>query len=212
MKTWDLRSEARPHLYHATLQCLLMHFHIYVMLRCCVVSCTCTSSSCYAAVFSHALTHLRPSALPCCFLHFYLDVMLRCCVFSCTCTSTCCYAAVFFHALPHLRHVTLLCCLMHVYFYVMRCPVRAAFTFHFFKKMKVELMMKWLSSSMKLTCWYRPTTKSIRYKVSLPPQRNARFLNILHFHLQRTSWSTETSSSRRRFGSGKLSHQPNMLH
>ena len=73
------------------------------MLRCCVFSCTHTSTACYAAVCSHALIHLRHATLLCVLMHSYIYVMLRCCVFSCTYTSTSCYAGVCSHALIHLR-------------------------------------------------------------------------------------------------------------
>ena len=36
-----------------------MHLHTYIMLRCCTFSCTCTHTSCYAAVRSHALPDRR---------------------------------------------------------------------------------------------------------------------------------------------------------
>ena len=60
----------------ATTQHVLLHFHTYVMLRCCMFSCTSTHTSCYAAA-----------------LHLHTYVMLRCCTFSCTSTHTSCYAA-----------------------------------------------------------------------------------------------------------------------
>ena len=52
-------SHALAHIRHATLLYVLMHLHTYVMLRCCTFSCTCTHTSCYAAVRSHALAHIR---------------------------------------------------------------------------------------------------------------------------------------------------------
>ena len=58
-----LPSHALPHIRYATLLCFLMHFHTYVMLRCCVFSCTSTDTSCYAVVFSHALPHIRHATL-----------------------------------------------------------------------------------------------------------------------------------------------------
>ena len=42
---------------------VFMHLHTYVMLRCCTFSCTCTHTSCYAAVRSHALAHIRHATL-----------------------------------------------------------------------------------------------------------------------------------------------------
>ena len=85
-------------------------------------SCTCTHTSCYAAVRSHALAHIRHAALRYVLMHLHTYVMLRCCTFSCTCTHTSCYAAVRSHALAHIRHATLLYVLMHLHTYVMlRC-------------------------------------------------------------------------------------------
>ena len=43
----------------ATTQYILLHFHTYVMLRCCTFSCTSTHTSCYAAARSPALPHIR---------------------------------------------------------------------------------------------------------------------------------------------------------
>ena len=126
-----------------------MHLHTYVMLRCCTFSCTCTHTSCYAAVRSHALAHIRHATLlyvlmhlhtyvmlGCCtfsctcihtscyaavrsLMHLHTYVMLRCCTFSCTCAHTSCYAAVRSHALAYIRHATLLYVLMHLHTYVM---------------------------------------------------------------------------------------------
>ena len=42
-----VRSPALPHIRHATLLHVLLHFHTYVMLRCCTFSCTSTHTSCY---------------------------------------------------------------------------------------------------------------------------------------------------------------------
>ena len=108
-----------------------MHLHTYVMLRCCTFSCTCTHTSCYAAVRSHALAHIRHATLLYVLMHLHTYVMLRCCTFSCTCTHTSCYAAVrshalahirHSHALAHIRHATLLYVLMHLHTYVLlRC-------------------------------------------------------------------------------------------
>ena len=89
---------------------------------CCTFSCTCTHTSCYAAVRSHALAHIRHATLLYVLMHLHTYVMLRCCTFSCTCTHTSCYAAVRSHALAHIRHATPLYILMHLHTYVMlRC-------------------------------------------------------------------------------------------
>ena len=40
---------ALPHIRHATLLDVLLHFHKYVMPRCCMFSCTSTHTSCDAA-------------------------------------------------------------------------------------------------------------------------------------------------------------------
>ena len=90
---------------------------------CCTFSCTCTHTSCYAAVRSHALAHIRHATLLYVLMHLHTYVMLRCCTFSCTCTHTSCYAAVRSHALAHIRHATPLYVLMHLHTYVMlrRC-------------------------------------------------------------------------------------------
>ena len=89
---------------------------------CCTFSCTCTHTSCYAAVRSHALAHIRHATPLYVLMHLHTYVMLRCCTFSCTCTHTSCYAAVRSHALAHIRHATPLYVLMHLHTYVMlRC-------------------------------------------------------------------------------------------
>ena len=89
---------------------------------CCTFSCTCTHTSCNAAVRSHALAHIRHATLLYVLMHLHTYVMLRCCTFSCTCTHTSCHAAVRSHALAHIRHATLLYVLMHLHTYVMpRC-------------------------------------------------------------------------------------------
>ena len=49
-----------------------MHLHTYVMLRCCTFSCTCTHTSCYAAVRSHALAHIRHATPLYVRTHFFL--------------------------------------------------------------------------------------------------------------------------------------------
>ena len=66
-------------------------------------SCTCTHTSCYAAVRSHALAHIRRATLLYVLMHLHTYVMLGCCTFSCTCTHTSCYAAVRSHALADRR-------------------------------------------------------------------------------------------------------------
>ena len=73
--------------------CVLMHFHTYVMLRCCVFSCTSAHKLCYTAVFSNTLPH--------------------------TSTSMSHYTVVCSHALPHIHHSKLLCFFMHFHIYVM---------------------------------------------------------------------------------------------
>ena len=98
-------SLALPHIRHATLLSILLHFHTYVMLRC-RYSCTSTHVSCYAAVDSLALPHMCHATLLSILLHFHTCVMLRC-SFSCTSTHTSCYAAVGSLALPHMCHATL---------------------------------------------------------------------------------------------------------
>ena len=90
---------------HATLLQVLLHFHIYVMLRCGKFSCTsihtymlrcgkfsCTfiCTSCYAATLLQVL------------LHFPTYVLLRCCKFSCTFIYTSRYAAASSLALPYI--------------------------------------------------------------------------------------------------------------
>ena len=57
-----VRSLALPHIRHATLLHVLLHFHTYVMLRCCT-----------------ALAHIRHATLLHVLLHFHTYVMLRCC-------------------------------------------------------------------------------------------------------------------------------------
>ena len=99
------RSLALPHIRHATLLHVLLHFHTYVMLRCCTyrslalphirhatllhVSCTSTHTSCYAAARSLALPHIRHATLLHVLLHFHTYVI--------------CYAAARSLALPHIR-------------------------------------------------------------------------------------------------------------
>ena len=79
MSCYAVDSLALPHMRHATLRRIILHFHAYVMLRC-----------------GRFL------------LHFRTYVMLRCCRFSCTSTHASCYVAVDYLALPHIRHATLL--------------------------------------------------------------------------------------------------------
>ena len=115
-------SLAVPHIRHATLLDVFLHFHTYVMLRCWMFSCTSIHTSCYAAGCSLAHPYIRHATLLHVLLHFHTYVMLRCCTFSCTsthtscyaaarpsCTSThtSCYAAARPLALPHIRHATL---------------------------------------------------------------------------------------------------------
>ena len=58
----SLAFHALPHMCHATLLSILLHFHTYVMLRC-RYSCTSTHVSCYAAVDSLALPHMCHATL-----------------------------------------------------------------------------------------------------------------------------------------------------
>ena len=103
---------ALPHIHHATLLDVLLHFHTYVMLRCWMFSCTSTHTSCYAAGCSLALPHIRHATLLDVLLHFHTYVMLRCWMFTCTSTHTSCYAAGCSLALPHIN-ATLLAFLLH---------------------------------------------------------------------------------------------------
>ena len=64
-----LCSLALPHICHAVLLDVLLHFH-----------------TCYAAGCSLALPHMRHAMLLDVLLHFHTYVMLRCCAFSCTYT------------------------------------------------------------------------------------------------------------------------------
>ena len=121
------RSLALPRIRHATLLHVLLHFHTYVLLRCCTFSCTSTHTSCYAAARSLALPHIRLATLLHVLLHFHAYVMLRCCTFSCTSTHTSCYAAARSLALPHIRHATLLRVLLHFHTYVMLRARRACY-------------------------------------------------------------------------------------
>ena len=114
-----VRSLALPHIHHATLLHVLLHFHTYIMLRCCTFSCTFTHTSCYAAARSLALPHIRHATLLHILLHFHTYVMLRCCTFSCASTHTSCYAAARSFALPHICHAMLLHGLLHFHTYVM---------------------------------------------------------------------------------------------
>ena len=79
IRSWyaAVRSHALAHIRHATLLCVLMHLHTYVMLRCCTFSCTCAHTSCYAAVRSHALAHIRHATLLYVLMHLHTYVMLR---------------------------------------------------------------------------------------------------------------------------------------
>ena len=84
-----------------------LHFHTYVMLRCCTFSCASTHTSCYAAR-SLALPRIHHATLLHVLLHFHTYVILRCCTFSCT--SSICHATllhVFFH---FHAYVMLRCC------------------------------------------------------------------------------------------------------
>ena len=108
MSCYAVDSLALPHMRHATLRRIILHFHAYVMLRCGRFSCTSTHTSCYSAVDSLALPHMRHATLRWIILHFHTYVMLRCCRFSCTSTHASCYVAVDYLALPHILHATLL--------------------------------------------------------------------------------------------------------
>ena len=111
------RSVALPHICHATLLDVVLHFHAYVMLHCWMFCCASTHPSCYAAGV---------------LLHFHTSVMRHCWTFCCTSTHTSCYAAgrsvalpyichatLLDVALPHIRHATLLDVLLRCHTYVM---------------------------------------------------------------------------------------------
>ena len=102
---------ALPHIRHATLLNVLLHFHICVMLRSWTFSCISKHTPCYAGR-SLALPHMRHATLLDVLLHFQTYVMLRCWTFSCTSTYASCYAGRSL-ALPHISHATLLDVLLH---------------------------------------------------------------------------------------------------
>ena len=92
------------------------------MLRCWMLSCNSTQTTCYAAGCSLGLPHIRHATLLDILLHFHTYVILHCWMFSWTSTHTSCYAAGYSLALPHIRHSTLLDVLLHFHAYVMlRC-------------------------------------------------------------------------------------------
>ena len=107
---------------HATLLHVLLHFHAYVMLRCCcTLVCTSTHTSCYAAARSLTIPQGTSCHAAACFffwrIHTY--VMLRCCTFSCASTHTSCHAAARFLVVPHICRATLLHVHPHFHAYVM---------------------------------------------------------------------------------------------
>ena len=92
------------------------------MLRCWMLSCNSTQTTCYAAGCSIGLPQIRHATLLDILLHFHTYVILHCWMFSWTSTHTSCYAAGYSLALPHIRHSTLLDVLLHFHAYVMlRC-------------------------------------------------------------------------------------------
>jgi hypothetical protein len=107
--TWCLifsDSKKTEHLERFNL-CLLLNWsnhRIVALLRCCTFSCTCTHTSCYAAVRSHALAHIRHATRLYVLMHLHTYV------------------------LAHIRHATLVYVLMHWHTYVMLCRCRFACT------------------------------------------------------------------------------------
>ena len=97
-----ITSLACPHIPYAMLLCVVLHFHAYIMLLCCALSCSSTHTFCYACLRSRALPHILHATLLCVLSRFHTCIMLHCCVFCCTSTNTSCYAAVHCLALPHL--------------------------------------------------------------------------------------------------------------
>ena len=93
-----------PHIRHATLLHVLLHFHTYVMLPCCTFFCPSTHTSCYAAPRSLALPHIR---------------LATCCTFFCPPTHTSCYLAALSFAVSHIPHAMLLHVLLRFHTYVM---------------------------------------------------------------------------------------------
>ena len=75
-----VHSHALPHIRHATLLDVLLHFHTYIMLRCLTFSFTSTHTSCYAAAarLSLALPQIHHATLLDILLHFHTYIMLRC--------------------------------------------------------------------------------------------------------------------------------------
>ena len=105
------RSLALPHMRHATLLQVLLHFHAYYR-----------PTNWDGVGWGGMLTFIATAALYSVLLQFLTYVMLRCCTFSCTCSHTSCYVAARSLALAHTRHATLLHVLLHLPTYVMlRC-------------------------------------------------------------------------------------------
>ena len=140
---WLRRSSEIPHMLHATLLRVLLHFHSCVTLRCCAFSCASRHTSsyvalvlllhayvCYATVRSLALPHIRHATLLYVLfafphvrhatllyvlLHFHTYVMLRCCTFS-----------LHFHTYVMLR-----CCTFSLHFHTYVMLRRCTFSLHF---------------------------------------------------------------------------------
>ena len=193
-----VRSLALPHIGHAMLLHLLLHFHTYVMqlhvllhfhtyvlLRCCTFSCTSTRASCYAAACSLALPHIRHATLLHVLLHIHTYVMLHCCTFSCTSTHTSCYAAARSLALPRIRHATLLHVLLHFHTYVMlRCCTFSCTSTHRSSCCTFSCTSTHTSCSCTFSC---TSTHMSCYgaarSLALPHVRHATLLHVLlHFH------------------------------
>ena len=104
-----VHSHALPHIRHATLLDVLLHFHTYIMLRCLTFSFTSTHTSVTLPLLDFLL-------------HFHKYIMPRCWTFSCTSTHTSCYAARLSLALPRIHHAMLIDFRLHFHTYVMlRC-------------------------------------------------------------------------------------------
>ena len=127
-----------PHIRHATLLDVLLHFHTYVLPRYWAFSCTATHMSRYAAgrflelpPIRHATlldvvlrfhTHTRHATLLDVVLHFHTHVTLRCWMLSCTSSHTSRYAAGPSPSFPHIRHARRLDVFLHFHTYIMlRC-------------------------------------------------------------------------------------------
>ena len=110
-----------PHIRHATLLDVLLHFHTYVLPRYWAFSCTATHMSRYAAGRFLEFPPIRHATLLDVVLRFHTHthVTLRCWMLSCTSTRTSRYAAGCCFALPPIRHATPLDLLLPFHTYVM---------------------------------------------------------------------------------------------